>query len=714
MPSTAVPSRSAALRRTLPLWTLVFAAGGLGAAFWWTRLPPRPTPIDSRWTATAFVLAGDGNPGVRDGSASKARFSDPFGVAIGIDGTVYVADAGDAQRIRAVTPDGRVFTAAGGDPGFADGVGAAAKFDAPSGLAVDTSGTLYVADTGNNAVRRVTADGRVSTLAGDGVAGYRDGPAAEARFNGPLGVAVDLTGRIIVADTYNDRIRAISPDGTVTTLAGGSQPGLVDAVGADARFDTPSGVAVDRAGRIYVADTGNGFVRIIDARCAVTTAPMLSEGPIRPVGIAVGAEGDVYVSDERGRIVAMLPGGDTRTLAGSTPGFRDGPGSNARFRAPAGLALAGPRRLVVADARNALVRMVADRTRLGPRPPPSPLTAPAFDVGGFAWQPLLWPVAPLEGPHEIAGTLGEARGGEGTERFHAGIDVRIGEGTMVYAVREGTVVSPSGAGDFGSINEWLRIGPIGYVHIRAGRGRANAVFDPARFVPTYDDHGTLVGMRVKRGARFATGDVIGTVNRFNHVHLNVGWPGEEQNPLRFRLTQFVDTVPPTIARRGVRLFDDRGALLDRRVNGRTLVSGRVQVVVDAWDQSNGNRPSRRLGPYDLGYQLLERDGSPAPGFDAPRHTIRFDRLAADAEAARLVYAPGSGIPFYGQRRTRFLYIVTNTFRDGVAAPGFWDTTGVAPGDYILRAWVADISGNVATANRDLPITIEPDGVGRVW
>ena len=233
------------------------------------------------------------------------------------------------------------------------------------------------------------------------------------------------------------------------------------------------------------------------------------------------------------------------------------------------------------------------------------------------------------------------------------------------------------------------------------------MFDDDRFAPVYDDSGTLTGMRVKRGARFAAGEAIGTVNRFYHVHMNVGWPGEEHNPLHFRLAQFEDTVAPTIARAGVRLYDEAGQPLQRRVRGRTVIFGQVRVVVDAWDQSNGNAPNRRLGVYDLGYQVLEPSGSPAPGFDSVRHTMSFDRLAPDSEAPRLAYASGSGIPFYGQRRTRFLYIVTNTFRHGVAASGVWDTTSLPPGDYILRVWVADIRGNTAVANRDLPVTIEP-------
>jgi hypothetical protein len=221
------------------------------------------------------------------------------------------------------------------------------------------------------------------------------------------------------------------------------------------------------------------------------------------------------------------------------------------------------------------------------------------------------------------------------------------------------------------------------------------------------------------------------VNPFNHVHMNVGWPGEEYNPLLLRLAQFEDTVSPTIPRGGVRLFDENGELLKQRVKGRLLVHGRVQIVVDAWDQVDGNEARRRLGLYALGYEVLSADGARVSatgvtlGSDRgqtgvgvgsdPRQTpvrppsdpagIVFDRLAIDPEAARLVYAPGSGIPFYGRRATRFLYAVTNTFHDGVASRGFWDASALAPGNYTLRVRAADVRGNEAVANRDVLVTV---------
>jgi hypothetical protein len=126
-------------------------------------------------------------------------------------------------------------------------------------------------------------------------------------------------------------------------------------------------------------------------------------------------------------------------------------------------------------------------------------------------------------------------------------------------------------------------------------------------------------------------------------------------------------------------------------------------VIDAWDQTDDNTPSRRLAPYELGYQVLQEDGTPMAGFEKRRASLRFDRVGLNPDASRKVYGAGSGIPFYGGRRTRYFYIVTNRLEAGQASEGLWDTSRVPSGNYILRAWAADISGN--TVERDLPITI---------
>jgi sugar lactone lactonase YvrE len=688
-------------------WSVAVAVlmigGAIGVWFWTQRRPV--TALQPGWRAQALVLAGDGAAGVRDGAAGRARFSDPFGVAAAADGTIYVTDAGETGRIRRIGPDGTVSLLAGSTPGYADGLAAGARFNAPSAVALHRDGTIYIADTGNNVIRRVTSGGMVSTAAGHLVAGYQDGRAHAARFNGPVGVAVDTDGRVIVADTYNDRIRAIEPDGRVVTVAGSGARGAMDGLVMDAQFDTPSGVAVDAAGNIFVADTGNNAVRMISSSGVVSTVgPPPPHGLLRPIGIGV-SDGVIYVGDHRGRVVEITPGLEARIVAGSRPGFADGPGEDALFRALAGLAVAAPGRLIVADPRNALIRLVVARDRPELRLPSSPLIAPTFDADAFARDPLLWPLAPMEGPFEITGTLGEARGGEGAERFHAGVDVHAAEGTPVLAVRRATVGSPAAADDFGTLNESVRLGPVTYVHLRVGRARDGQSLDDDRFVANHDDSGRVVGIRVRRGARFATGEVIGTANAFNHVHLNVGWPGEEHNPLRFRLVNFEDAVPPTIARNGIRLFGEDGAPMARRGKGRFVVDGRVQIVVDAWDQVNGNERRRRLGLYELGYQVLHPDGSPVAGFEAPRVTIRFDRLAPAEDAPRAIYASGSGIPFFGRRSTRFLYAVTSTLRNGVASLGVWDTSTLAPGDYLLRIVASDIEGNQALRNRDVPVTI---------
>jgi hypothetical protein len=695
-------------RRVLTgLLVLVLGAFAVTAAWWrWASVSPIQK-LPPGWPATVVVLAGDGVPGVRGGRADRARFSDPFGVVSDPDGTVYVADAGDAQCIRRISPDGSVSTLAGGALGYSDGVGEQARFQTPSGLAIDASGALYVADTGNNMIRRIAPDGAVSTIAGGLDAGFRDAPGSQARFNGPMGVAAGRAGRIIVADSYNDRIRAIHPDGTVVTIAGTGEPGAVDGPALDARFDTPSGVAVDAAGNIYVADTGNGAVRQISPAGVVSTiGPPPPFGLLRPIGIAVSSDGLVYVTDDRGRVVEITPQTDVRVLVGKEPGFADGPGSAARFRALGGLSVVRPGRLVVTDSRNALVRLVVARSDAQvPLPASSPRIRPQFDVEAFEAEPLLWPIDPMEGPFEITGTLGEARGGEGSERFHAGIDVHAAEGTPVRAVRNGVVTSPLAASDFATLNESVRIGPITYIHLRVGRQRGGELVDPVRFVANYDEQGRMVRLRVKRGARFTTGEAVGTANPFNHVHLNVGWPGEEYNPLRFRLVQFQDSVAPTIARRGIQLFREDGTLFTARRQGRLVVDGRVRIVVDAWDQVNGNERRRRLGLYRLGYQVLTSDGLPVAGFEEPQETIRFDRLVPDADAARDVYASGSGIPFFRRGATRFLYSVTSTLREGIASPGVWDTSTLPSGNYTLRILAADIEGNQALVNRDVQVMV---------
>ncbi|MGO8679082.1 MAG: InlB B-repeat-containing protein [Limisphaerales bacterium] len=211
------------------------------------------------------TLAGAaGQGGSTDGTGSAARFLNPLGVAVGLDGTVYVADTLN-DTIREITPDGTVSTLAGvaGKSGSKDGPAATALFSDPQGLAVDGGNNVYVADTGNATIRKITTNGVVSTLAGKAqTKGATDGVGGAARFDDPFSIAVDSQGYLYVADTDNNTIRKVSPDGTVNTLAGVvGVGGGIDGTGANAMFNFPEGLAVDSSGNLYVADTLSATIR---------------------------------------------------------------------------------------------------------------------------------------------------------------------------------------------------------------------------------------------------------------------------------------------------------------------------------------------------------------------------------------------------------------------------------------------------------------------
>ena len=211
------------------------------------------------------TLAGS-SQGYLDGTGSSAKFKGPAGVAVDSAGTVYVVDLVD-QRIRKITPAGVVTTLAGsGTVGFADGTGSAAQFYYPRGVAVDSSGTVYVGDTSSNRIRKITPAGVVTTLAGSGTGEYGsvDGTGGAAKFHNPWGVAVDSSGTVYVADAnINQRIRKITSAGVVTTLAGSGTYGFADGMGSAAQFDGPFGVAINSSGTVYVADTDNHRIRKI-------------------------------------------------------------------------------------------------------------------------------------------------------------------------------------------------------------------------------------------------------------------------------------------------------------------------------------------------------------------------------------------------------------------------------------------------------------------
>ena len=366
------------------------------------------------------TVAGQlGKPGSTDGNASEARFNIPTGIAIAPDGNIYVADRGD-HTIRMVTPDGFVTTLAGvaGGMGVADGSGSAARFNQPSSVAIDADHNIYVADTGNHTIRKVTQSGVTSTLAGlagargandglrelarfdrpSGVAvsaqgliyvadndnctirkvtaagvvntvagaagqfGSADGPALDARFSYPSGVAVDSAGNVYISDQHNHTIRRLGTDGVVSTIAGSpDETGWFDGAGAAARFEFPRNVAVGGDGVVYVADEWSHTLRRIGAQNVVTTL-IGNRGVFSdPSGIALDAAQNLYVADTMNHTVRKItPAGVISTIAGAPgqAGSADGVGSAARFDRPSGVAIDLQGNILVADFFNGTVRKI--------------------------------------------------------------------------------------------------------------------------------------------------------------------------------------------------------------------------------------------------------------------------------------------------------------------------------------------------------------------
>jgi sugar lactone lactonase YvrE len=346
----------------------------LGSADSWQA--PTPTLLTPA-SAHVITIAGNGQRGREDGQGELAQFNWPTGVAVGPDWTVYAADYAN-HLIRKISPDGLVTTLAGdGEPGWHDGAASDAQFNGPDGIALAPSGDLYVADADNRRIRKVAPDGTVTTVAGDGRPGARDGPALTAQFLYPTGVAVDQSGTLYVADRGGHTIRTITPQGVVSTLAGDGRPGYTDGMGTTAQFHDPMSVAVDRSGRLFVTDSGSHAIRMITPQGLVSTlagSPRSgsSDGTGRaarfswPTGLALDAAGNLYVADSNNALIReVTPDGVVITLAGlGHPGSEDGPGSMAGFHFPTGVAVDREGDVYVADSANNMIRRISPGLRL--------------------------------------------------------------------------------------------------------------------------------------------------------------------------------------------------------------------------------------------------------------------------------------------------------------------------------------------------------------
>src|SRR5438067_3111937 len=356
-----------------PYATAVDGAGNVYVADTYNYTVRKITPA-----GVVTTLAGlAGEDGSADGTGSYARFSYLFGIAVDGAGNVYVTDF--SNTIRKITSAGVVTTLAGtpGVYGSADGTGSAAQFWQPWGIAVDSAGVVYVADQGNSTIRKITPAGVVTTIAGAaGVFGSADGSGSAARFNAPGGIAVDSSGNLYVADTGNQTIRKITSAGVVTTLAGTAGiAGSTDGTGGAARFYMPYALTV--AGTtLYVADTFNSTIRKVTSAGMVTTFAGAAGGFgnvngtgsaarfNNPYGVAATSTGTIYVADARNMVIRKItPARAVTTFAGSATtdgggiGSSDGTGRTARFNYPNGVAVTGTT-VYVADTFNSTIRKV--------------------------------------------------------------------------------------------------------------------------------------------------------------------------------------------------------------------------------------------------------------------------------------------------------------------------------------------------------------------
>ncbi len=338
-----------------------------------TLLSPTNTGgvVPTKGYGQADLLAGGGPLIPNNGSANASTFANPVAIAADKSGNIYVASTYE-NVIRKITPGGVVTTFAGsGIPGSNNGIGTAASFNYPLGLASDTAGNLYVSDSGNNLIRKITPQGEVTTLAGSGLSGSDNAVGTFASFENPTGIATDAAGNVYVADPNNDLIRKIDPSGIVTTFAGSGTRGHIDGTGTAASFSYPNGLATDAAGNVYVADFSNNCIRKITPTGVVTTlAGSGNLGSNNGIGasatfnypndVATDALGNVYVVDQYNNQIRKIdPTGMVTTLAGSgVKGSANGNSASASFNFPNRLTADAAGNVYVADENNNLIRKI--------------------------------------------------------------------------------------------------------------------------------------------------------------------------------------------------------------------------------------------------------------------------------------------------------------------------------------------------------------------
>ena len=318
---------------------------------------------------------GDGGP------AQSAEIDSPYGVSVEASGNIYIADTGNSV-IRRIDSAGKITTIAGnGIKGYSGDTGPAtsAALFSPYRAVADQAGNVYIADFYNNRIRKVDTSGTITTVAGTGTQGYNgDGiPATTAQLSLPAAVAVDTAGNIYIVDTWNNRIRKIDPSGTINTIAGTGFPGVLGDGGpaTSAQVNEPEGIAVDSSGNVYIADYGNSKIRKIDTTGTINTfagrgetgfggdgGPAVAATLNLPTGVAVDRAGNVYIADYQNSCIRKVDtSGTITTIAGTgVSGFSGDGGSpaSAALSLPQDVAVDSAGHVYIADTNNARIRLI--------------------------------------------------------------------------------------------------------------------------------------------------------------------------------------------------------------------------------------------------------------------------------------------------------------------------------------------------------------------